>query len=82
MLITHITQYYTAIIYLQKVNTQDHDNKSPEHVHHKDPKVVEKEFFRLLPKSMIMELYEKIYKIDFEMLGYSYPQEQIDMGYN
>ena len=39
-----------------------------------------KDFWSRLSKQMIKELYT-VYKIDFEMFQYGYPQEYIDMGY-
>ena len=33
-----------------------------------------------LPKDHIRELYDIVYEPDFQMLGYEYPQEYIDMG--
>lgn len=54
---------------------------SQDTVNHIDPTTIEKKFFSQVPKFMIKQLYHKIYKIDFEMLGYIYPQQHIDMGY-
>ena len=39
-------------------------------------------FYKKLPKNLIEQLYDNIYKTDFEMFGYEYPQEYIDMGYD
>ncbi len=39
-----------------------------------------KDFWGRLSKQMIKKLYT-VYKIDFEMFQYGYPQEYIDMGY-
>ena len=39
-----------------------------------------KNFYRRLSKKIIKQLYS-VYKIDFEMFQYVYPQEYIDMGY-
>ena len=39
-----------------------------------------KNFYNRLPKKIIKQLYS-VYKIDFEMFQYVYPQEYIDMGY-
>ena len=39
-----------------------------------------KDFWSRLSKQVIEQLYS-VYKIDFEMLQYEYPQEYIDMGY-
>jgi hypothetical protein len=58
-----------------------HENMSQGTVNHIDPTTIEKKFFSQVPKFMIKQLYHKIYKIDFEMLGYIYPQQHIDMGY-
>ena len=41
---------------------------------------IDRQFFTQLSKDLITELYEVIYKPDFEMLGYEYPYEYIDMG--
>jgi hypothetical protein len=38
-------------------------------------------FYTQLPKNIIKQLYDTIYETDFQMLGYEYPQEYIDMGY-
>ena len=40
------------------------------------------QFYRQLPKKSIKQLYDKIYATDFQMLGYKYPQEYIDMGHD
>ena len=40
----------------------------------------DREFYCQLPKKSIKQLYEEIYATDFQMLGYKYPQEYIDMG--
>ena len=39
-----------------------------------------KDFWGRLSKQTINDLY-MVYKIDFEMFRYEYPQEYIDMGY-
>ena len=39
-----------------------------------------KDFWGRLSKQMIKQLYS-VYKIDFEMLQYEYPQKYIDMGF-
>ena len=39
-----------------------------------------KDFWGKLSKRIIKQLYS-VYKIDFEMLQYEYPQAYIDMGY-
>ena len=41
---------------------------------------IDQQFFSKLPKDLIKQLYEKLYSPDFEMLGYEYPQQYIDMG--
>ena len=41
---------------------------------------VDKNFFKEIPRRLIKQLYDKIYKVDFEMFGYKYPSEQIQMG--
>ena len=41
---------------------------------------VDKNFFKEIPRRQIKKLYDKIYKVDFEMFGYKYPFEQIQMG--
>ena len=43
---------------------------------------IDEQFFKQLPKDVIKQLYDKIYKPDFEMLGYEYPTEYINMGYD
>ena len=42
---------------------------------------IDQQFFSKLPKDLIKQLHDNIYQPDFEMLGYEYPQEYIDMGY-
>ena len=49
-------------------------------IRHLTPLEVDQQFFKMLPKSVIKQLYDKIYKPDFEMFGYEYPQEYINMG--
>ena len=39
-------------------------------------------FYSQIPKKLIQQHYDDIYEPDFEMLGYEYPQEYIDMGYD
>ena len=39
-------------------------------------------FFEKVPQTLIRKLYDDIYKTDFEMFGYKYPQEYINMGYD
>ena len=39
-----------------------------------------KDFYGKLSKQIIKNLYS-VYKMDFEMLQYEYPQAYIDMGY-
>ena len=46
------------------------------------PLDIDEQFFKQLPKDVIKQLYDKIYKPDFEMLGYEYPTEYINMGYD
>ena len=41
---------------------------------------VDKNFFKEIPRRLIKQLYDKIYKVDFEMFGYKYPFQQIQMG--
>ena len=48
---------------------------------HLDALEVDRQFFSKVPKNLIKQLYDNIYKPDFEMLGYEYPQKYIDMGY-
>ena len=43
---------------------------------------IDEQFFSKLPKDLIKQLYENVYQPDFEMLGYEFPQEYIDMGYD
>ena len=43
---------------------------------------IDRQFFEKLPKDLIKQLYDNIYKPDFEMLGYEYPTEYINMGYD
>ena len=42
--------------------------------------ISEEEFFRSVPKNLIVKLYENVYKPDFELLSYSYPSYYIDLG--
>ena len=41
---------------------------------------VDREFYCQPPKNSIEQLYDTIYATDFQMLGYEYPQQYIDMG--
>jgi hypothetical protein len=43
---------------------------------------IDRLFYSQLPKYLIKQLYDTIYEPDFQMLGYEYPQEYIDMGLN
>ena len=47
-----------------------------------DPLEIDRQFFKELSKDVIRRLYDDIYKTDFELLGYDYPQNYIDMGYD
>ena len=38
-------------------------------------------FFGKVPQSLIKRLYKDVYKLDFDVLGYKYPHEYINMGY-
>ena len=49
---------------------------------HIDVSENDRRFYSQIPKKLIEKLYHNIYKSDFEMLGYEYPQEYIDMGYD
>ena len=40
------------------------------------------DFYSQIPKKLIKQLYDDIYKPDFEMFRYEYPQQYIDMGYD
>ena len=42
--------------------------------------ISEEDFFRSVPKNLIVKLYESVYKPDFELLSYSYPRYYIDLG--
>ena len=48
---------------------------------HLDALEIDRQFYSQLPKKSIKQLYDKIYGTDFQMLGYKYPQEYIDMGH-
>ena len=37
-------------------------------------------FFNQVPQRLTEDLYQ-LYKIDFDLLGYEYPQHYINMGY-
>ena len=41
-----------------------------------------KYFFERVPQRLIRKLYDDVYKTDFEMFGYKYPKEYIDMDYD
>ena len=41
---------------------------------------IDRLFYSQLPKDLIKQLYDNIYEPDFQMLGYKYPQEYINMG--
>ena len=42
----------------------------------------EKDFFKSVPQQLIKDLYERVYKPDFELLGYPKPTNYIAMGYS
>ena len=44
-------------------------------------KEAERVFFKQVPQSLIKLLYYYVYKTDFELLGYAFPQEYINMGH-
>lgn len=55
--------------------------KSSGRINHVNSSEVDLLFYTQLPKIIIKQLYDTIYEPDFQMLGYEYPQEYIDMGY-
>jgi hypothetical protein len=55
--------------------------KSSGRINHTNSSEVDLLFYSQLPKNIIKQLYDTIYETDFQMLGYEYPQEYIDMGY-
>ena len=61
--------------------TSDNHNRNNE-TKNLDAIEIDRLFYKKLPKKLIKKLYDNIYKTDFEMLGYEYPQEYIDMGYD
>ena len=68
----------------KKIKT--HLNAHAVHDRRKDTKnldslEIDKQFYSQLPKDLIKELYDNIYEPDFQLLGYEYPQEYIDMGH-
>ena len=70
-------------MYLQ--NTTQTDLHFGSAVHYKkDTKEsgIDREFYSQLPKKLIKQLYDTIYEVDFQMLGYEYPQEYINMGHD
>ena len=44
--------------------------------------ITEEEFFKSVSKNLIRDLYEVVYKADFEMLSYRFPIDYIQMGNN
>ena len=50
------------------------------HDPNEDPHETERKFFSQIPKTLIRQLYEEVYKVDFDMLGYEYPSDYIEMG--
>ena len=44
--------------------------------------ITEEEFFESVSKNLIRDLYEVVYKADFEMLSYQFPNDYIRMGKN
>ena len=74
-------------MYLQKSIQTDlnfgfsvHYNKNQER--HLEASEKDRQFYSKLPKSLIKQLYYTIYETDFQMLGYEYPQEYIDIGHD
>ena len=75
------TILYVLFMYLQnKINADAHKNRKGNEG--KDELEVDRQFYMQLPKDLIRELYDIVYEPDFQMLGYEYPQEYIDMGYS
>ena len=78
--------YINSIIVFQKL-IKPHLKAHSVHDKKKDTKdlkpiEIDQQFYSQLPKKLVKQLYDDIYKADFEMLGYEYPQEYIDMGYD
>ena len=75
--------YSWFLSFQHSVNANLHEGSS---VHdrmfkHLDALEVDRQFFSKVPKNLIKQLYDNIYKPDFEMLGYEYPHKYIHMGY-
>ena len=44
--------------------------------------ISEEDFFKSVSQTLMTDLYEKVYKPDFELLSYEYPNAYIKMGKN
>ena len=41
-----------------------------------------KDVFSKVPKSMITDLYNQVFKVDFDMFGFPFPDDYIQMGHD
>ena len=82
----YIYIYIYSFIYLQKlINTELNAhtvNTKRKGTTSQNSLEIDKQFYSKLPKVLIQKLYYKIYETDFQMLGYEYPDEYIEMGYD
>ena len=65
----------------KKINANAHE-RNRKNTKHQDELEVDRQFYMQIPKELIRQLYDIVYEPDFQMLGYEYPQEYIDMGYD
>ena len=70
--------YFQKMIKTNLVAHSVHDKRKD--TKDQDALGIDRQFYSQLPKDLIKQLYDTIYEPDFQMLGYEYPQEYIDMG--
>merc|ERR1719225_2198451 len=71
--------YLGKLLNIKKQVTMPNMNENS-HSDFDDAFVSEEDFFRSVTEYLIINLYEKVYKPDFELLSYPYPTYHINLG--
>ena len=68
------------LIFQDKIQLGQHANDLRKTAREKGNMSKDGFFFPRISKSLITQLYEEVYKVDFKMFAYPYPQQYIEMG--
>ena len=71
-------QYLGKLLNIQKQVTLPNMNENS-HTDF-DGFISEEDFFKSVPKDLIVKLYDNVYKTDFSLLSYPYPSYYINLG--